>query len=309
MDCTCKARATRSRLCVSMQRPHKSMHWKRKSIQSKPELTPNKHCSRRSAVVHDGMGFDISRLVGNATTLALTIGSHIEPLLPAPDGVAIAFEPVVHSLIKPQPRLFVVPAAVAAEDGIAAMEKFAGIHGSQSSSLSAPARQAYWNHGVGLIAVPVVSFRGLLASLPPADVLTLHALKTDMQGHDFATLESVGAQLRRAHWVLAETYLRGDSAYKLPVGNDFCSLLLPHMTRMGYKLHELRATLGTPGRPILASSTARARAYCAEDAARARLGTSDGLSTSTPHREANALWRLNTTRLAMPSLKNWRLDN
>ena len=248
------------------------------------------------------------RLVGNATTLALTIGSHVQPLPPAPDGVAIAFEPVVHSLIQPRPRLFVVPAAVAAEDGIATMEKFAGRHGSQSSSLSEPSSQAYWNHGVGIIAVPVVSFGGLLASLPPAESLTLHALKTDMQGYDFVTLASVGERLRRAHWVLSETYLRGDSAYKLAVGNDFCSQLLPHMTRIGFRLQELRATVGTPGRPVLASSTALAHAYCAKDTDSA-LGNGTGLPMGLPHREANALWRLNTTRLKMPKLKHWRLDN
>ena len=244
----------------------------------------------------------LARLIGNATTLVITIGSHVAPVLPPPNGVAIAFEPVVHSLIKPHPNLYVVPAAVAAESGLASMERYGGKHGSQSSSLSEAAYAAYWNKHIAAepLAVPIVSMKGLLNSLPPAANLTLHAMKTDMQGHDYAALSSAGPLLTRVHWLLTEVWLRGRDAYKTPVGNDFCSQHMPHMLSIGFELVALRGTVGVPGRPYLARSTAAGIKFCDKERE---------AKPPTGHREANALWRQNTTTLPAPKLPNWDLGN
>lgn len=253
--------------------------------------------------------------MGNLTTLVLTIGSHIAPLLPPPDGVSVAIEPVVYNQIPPHPNLYIVPAAVSGDgDGVAAMERFAGSIGSQVSSLSDydgnADYSAYYRKikGAPLLAVPVISMGGLLASIPPH--VTLYALKTDMQGHDFSALSSVGPRLRVAHWILSETYLKGTNLYKLQTGNDFCDQWLPHMTRMGYELHALRGAFGVRGRPYLAMNTSQAEDFCAQH-------QDEPPTTAAPpppphglrHREANAVWRLNTTTRKAPHLVNWRLDH
>ena len=116
----------------------------------------------------------------------LNIGSNKDPVTPpanATDTVAIAFEPLVHHLIPPAPRLFVVPAAVSDESGLTAMRLY-DKNGGQSSSLAAG------NEGLGGYVdmsnferriVPVVTMQSVLSSIPSS--IELWFLKTDMQGY------------------------------------------------------------------------------------------------------------------------------
>ena len=59
--------------------------------------------------------------------LYLNIGANLSPLIPpvVNESVAVlAFEPIVYDKINPLDRLFVVPAAVPSEEGVASM----GVH-------------------------------------------------------------------------------------------------------------------------------------------------------------------------------------
>jgi hypothetical protein len=80
------------------------------------------------------------RLADSVRTVLVNIGSNLEPLLPPdndPTVAAIAFEPIVHCNVSQlHPRLYVVPAAVSSEDGLATMEVL-HVNG-VSSSLSSP---------------------------------------------------------------------------------------------------------------------------------------------------------------------------
>lgn len=124
----------------------------------------------------------------------INIGSSVDPILPrqqdGPCVMTIAFEPIVPNLIEENPRLQVVPAAIAASPGLSTMIYMnrQGV----SSSLSEPASSQYWNSnperdGV-LKFVPLPSFLHVLDSIP-IDI-RINFLKTDMQGHDFFALKA-----------------------------------------------------------------------------------------------------------------------
>ena len=171
--------------------------------------------------------------------LIITIGSNDEPLL-SPDNQtgAIAFEPIVAGLIKPSPRLWVVPAAVAASDGIASMRVLSS-QGSpehkHASSLSRPTASTSLKigktHEVQL--VPTIAMRNFL-SLIPAHMQLWH-MKTDMQGYDALALSNAGSALRRLHYINSETWLSKTIAYE-DAHNDFCEDLWPIMRRQGFRL-------------------------------------------------------------------------
>ena len=149
--------------------------------------------------------FTMDKFPASTRRLVINIGSSFDPILPPADDDAvsvIAVEPIVHEKIKRTPRLYVLPAAVAAEDGVAMMSILN--KGGVSSSLSQPAVRSFWTHSNGVRLVPVIALRTLLASIPEA--LGLWYIRTDMQGHDFRTLSSVGDALARAEYVTAETW-------------------------------------------------------------------------------------------------------
>ena len=188
-------------------------------------------------------------------SLVVNIGSHIDPLLPPEDDLTvstIAFEPVVHASIQRVERLHVVPAAVGTMDGLTTMHVYN--HGASSSlsrakdSVLQKLRHvekfnsaAVKASGAGLPAallVPLISFRRVLDELPSE--LPVWLLKTDMQGHDFRTVSSVGELLRRrVHYVHCEVYNNGSRAryYEDTPSNEFCTDWVPHMEALGYELY------------------------------------------------------------------------
>jgi hypothetical protein len=201
-------------------------------------MTSSLHCATLLAVAGVVSGddsapiFQLDKLPPNVNTLLMNIGTNIDPLLP-PDNnesvAVLAVEPLMHSRIRPRPRLYVMPAAVAPEGGVTMMDI---LHtNGVSSSLAAPAHKAFWTRSHGVRVVPVVAFRELLASVPSR--IQLLYIRTDMQGYDYATLRSVGSQLRRVPYITAETWFANQFTYR-GLHNDFCDDLLPFMLGLGY---------------------------------------------------------------------------
>jgi hypothetical protein len=171
----------------------------------------------------------------NGTPIILNIGSNVDPIVPRstddPCTVALAFEPVVSHLIPPHPALHVIPAAVTGEGGWASMFMYntKGV----SSSLSKPKEKAVWNKGGGTVKiVPTISFQTILESLRHYKI---DLIMTDMQGHDFAAVSSVGGLLKGlgVKRLVTEVYKDNIATYQ-GVKNDLCQDWLPHMTSIGY---------------------------------------------------------------------------
>jgi hypothetical protein len=102
-----------------------------------------------------------------------------------------------------------------------------------SSSLSKPAKEADWNKGGGTLkVVPTISFRTILESLR---YYKIDLIMTDMQGHDFEAVSSVGGLLKEVgvKRLITEVYKDNIATYK-GVNNDLCRDWLPHMTSIGY---------------------------------------------------------------------------
>ena len=115
----------------------------------------------------------------------LNIGCNTDPIAPPANDssvATIAFEPMVPHKIQPQPRLFVVPAAIASEPGLATM---APLLGGQASSL-APIADRHLKRMIQSAEevrappriVPIVSMNHVLDALDRPD-LTLWFLKTE----------------------------------------------------------------------------------------------------------------------------------
>ena len=226
------------------------------------------------------------------TKLFMNIGSNVDPVVAHSshkDVVSVAFEPIVPHLIRPirtYPRLLIVPAAVSARSGTATMhlygrsQKFVG----SSSSLSTRSRVEEGVVELGqtgngteirhtlaskkLMArsstrtVPLISMQAVLAAIPPSTKLLY--LKTDMQGHDFEAISSVGANLTRAQYVKNEVDFPAwpwqPGKFKqsaADVRNDFCLDHWPHMTRLGFRFLQL-----AEGKNILLHSAQAAQAFC-----------------------------------------------
>jgi hypothetical protein len=171
----------------------------------------------------------------NGTPIILNIGSNVDPIVPRstddPCTVALAFEPVVSHLIRPHPALHVIPAAVTGEGGWASMYMY-NTKGA-SSSLSKPAKEDFWNEGGGALkVVPTISFRTILESLRHYKI---DLIQTDMQGHDFEAVSSVGGFLKEAgvKRLITEVCKDNIATYE-GVNNDLCRDWLPHMTSIGY---------------------------------------------------------------------------
>jgi len=217
------------------------------------------------------------RLPNSTRAIMMNIGSNIDPVQVDRETThyqktaVIAFEPIVPHLIPESPNLFVVPAAVAAEDGVAMMLvlgrslKWVG----SSSSLAALSNTSYSptakllrSQPKGMAArskgtvrvVPIISMRGVMASLPHLPCLYL---KTDMQGYDFSSLASVGNEILRFQYLRTEVYL--SRSMFIGVQNDFCKNWLPHMTHLGFTLVGLIAATAKGAFTILPEN---ARASC-----------------------------------------------
>ena len=186
---------------------------------------------------------DLGRM--NGAHVILNIGSNDDPIVPRPTDdpctVALAFEPVVSHLIPSHPALHVIPAAVTGEGGWATMHMY-NKHG-VSSSLSKPSKKANWNSDGGTLkVVPTISFRTILESLQN---FKIDMIMTDMQGHDFAAVSSVGDLLKEVgvKRLITEVYKDNIVSYQ-GVNNDLCHDWLPHMTSNGYVFEGLTEMRG-----------------------------------------------------------------
>eukprot|EP00966_Prymnesium_polylepis_P021908 503549-Prymnesium_polylepis.1 len=150
-------------------------------------------------------------LPASITQVVLNIGSNLQLTRPPSDSTVavVAFEPIVHCKIEATERLYVVPAAVSAADSVSTM-RVLGQSG-VSSSLAKPSKLAQTimmetKDKEEIRLVPVLAMKSVLDSLPQQIVF----LKTDMQGHDFQTLQSAGRQLaERVHYIHSEVFYAG----------------------------------------------------------------------------------------------------
>jgi FkbM family methyltransferase len=203
------------------------------------------------------------------TALHIDFGASLDPLLPPASNksiASIAFEPVRYSAIKHhigherhRGRMFVSPAAVAAEDG----EQEMGIwhkYGAASSlakpvgHFSSTASDSNGKH-LSTITVPVLSSRVILDAVPSA--IDIWLLKTDMQGFDFKALRGAGEALRRVRYMKTEVWIHNEIVYE-GVRNDFCNDFLPYLVSMGFELVEL----ANDGGRTLAVGPAGGEGFC-----------------------------------------------
>ena len=185
-------------------------------------------------------------------SVLLNIGSSSNPVLPDPNTASVlslAFEPILEVVgkIAAHEKLLVVPAAVSSFDGLRTMRTYNT--GGVSSSLGRAATTDFWNdnktRGDGRqVVVPVLSLKTVLSSLPLR--VEVPYLKTDMQGADFAAIESLLGHdlkginmLRRIPYILTEVWLQNEQSY-LGFHNDLCRNWLPLMDAAGYKLVYIR---------------------------------------------------------------------
>ena len=226
----------------------------------------------------------------------LDVGANTDPLLPPADdagALTLAFEPITFGAIAPAPgRLHVLPVAVAGFSGLATMRLYNQRDRMQSSSLSA-SRTGLSKHGERV--VPVLALASLLQAVPPN--VTIELLKTDIQGHDFATLSSVDAStLRRAPFIRAEVWLGARQNY-VGVRNDLCRDFLPHLSALGY---ELLAVVRFDG--VLVTRQGKSERYCARQ--EQRKGAGAGAAGSWTD-EADSYWRLASSRHLTPPRVGW----
>ena len=107
-------------------------------------------------------------------SVIMNIGSNLDPIVPrtedGPCVMSIAFEPIVHSQIPTHPRLFVVPAAIGATQGLATMTVLNA--NGLSSSLARPGKSNSWNNKKGrdgsVKIIPIISLAHVLKSIPYA---------------------------------------------------------------------------------------------------------------------------------------------
>jgi hypothetical protein len=240
--------------------------------------------------------FKLGQLPEGTRAVLLNIGSNVSPLQPPRDNssiISIAFEPVVAAHIRAAPGLYVVPAAVGREAGLAMMRVYRA--DGQASSFHEPAAGASFKQDARPSQiVPVVSMSMVLNSIPVE--LLIWYLKTDMQGHDFTAVASAGPALARVPYVMTEVWLERVFSYE-GVSNDFCRDWLPHMLALGYEPVSLVGDWGM-GRMIykhlFIGGEKQAGRYCASDAER---------NASTPRagkREANAFWAKRGTGVLPP---------
>lgn len=248
-------------------------------------------------------GMALLHLPNEIKTVIVNIGSNLDPLLPPEDDptvAAIAFEPIVSCNISHHPRLYVVPAAVSSEDGMALMN-VAHQHG-VSSSLYEPTKKVHAmlsaNTGVAETEkiVPMVAMTTFLNSIPER-IDILH-IKTDMQGHDYSALSSAGALLRRAHYLETEVYFRGVETYK-GAKNDFCRDTFPFMRSIGFEVigvynrHKYSDSLHKSNlKHGIATDAASADAFCKRETLKGAVSVS--------LYEGNAYWKRNDTTLQPP---------
>lgn len=228
-------------------------------------------------------------------TVVINVGSNLDPILPrkedGPCAKSIAFEPMVGCQIEEHPQLNVVHAAVSSNSGLTGM-RFYNRNG-LSSSLSVPSTKEAWadknkNKKYGkLSVVPLVSMHDVLSSIPPS--VNIQYLQTDMQGHDFDAISSVGFHLakRGIAYIKTEIWVDDTVSYE-GVQNDLCRDWLPYMTKIGYVLDSLRTA-----NPKKYSSPAEAERVCNEVV---KNSAGKKRPQKVGRKEGDAYWRLKTVQ-------------
>ena len=213
----------------------------------------------------------------------------MEPVKPPQDDpscVSIILEPVVACKIPPAERMYVVQAAVSANETLSTMGVYnRGI----SSSLSPVAKDDWWNTGKRrspFTIVPVLSLRTVIASIP--DRVAIWFLMTDMQGHDFAALANAGDLLDRVHYMKNEVWIGNVQSYA-GLRNDFCLDHFPFLVDRGFALKKVAQKHKT---------WYRDGAHAARDCPATPRARVPGLN------ESDALWSRPGTTLPRPP--HWR---
>ena len=185
---------------------------------------------------------DLGRKDG--TRVILNIGSNLDPIVPRPNDnpctIALTFEPIVGHRIPQHPALHVIPAAVTGSSGWSTMNIYN--RDGRSSSLSKASYKDGWNNHSQLKVVPTIGLRLILESLRNFEI---DFILTDMQGHDFAAVSSVGDFLAKAGVKRLVTEVYRDQVFTYQgVQNDLCQDWLPHMTNIGYVFEGLTEMSG-----------------------------------------------------------------
>ena len=196
-----------------------------------------------SVATHHAPPINIGRKKG--THIIMNIGSNLDPIIPRPSDdpctVSIAFEPIVSHLIPKHPALHVIPAAVTGDsNGWSAMNIYN--KDGRSSSLSKASYKDSWNKHSEVKLVPTISFQQVLESLKGYEI---DLILTDMQGHDFAAVSSVGNLLAEVGVKRIVTEVYKDKVFTYEgAQNDLCENWLPHMTKVGYVFEGLTKMSG-----------------------------------------------------------------
>jgi FkbM family methyltransferase len=141
-----------------------------------------------------------------AKKLIINVGSNDDPPISSdPSIYTIGVEPVLKTAarIKPNPKLFVITAAIGPRQGLAKFFTYA--NGGVASSLSEAENfnWAYTPDGYPpVLFVPVITLKTLLEAIPPEIVIVY--LKIDAEGWDLDVVESAGDSISRAQTVQTE---------------------------------------------------------------------------------------------------------
>jgi FkbM family methyltransferase len=167
--------------------------------------------------------------------VVINVGSNRDPPISQDtDTCTIAVEPILKtaSLIKPHPRLWIIPVAVSDTIGFAKMNVY---NKDGASSSLAPANDKLewsksWAHAPKdyqqINFVPVIPLSLLLESIPSH--IEIVFLKTDMQSYDLRAVKSAEAALKQCHSIYSEVYCHGFQTYAA-ADNDMANfeLLIP----------------------------------------------------------------------------------
>uniref|UniRef100_A0A7S3NHY6 Methyltransferase FkbM domain-containing protein n=1 Tax=Aureoumbra lagunensis TaxID=44058 RepID=A0A7S3NHY6_9STRA len=232
--------------------------------------------------------------------IIINIGPNLNPALPhRPNTEVLALEPMVGCRITGlrNPHVHIIHAAVGANSSLAQMNWY---HvNAESSSFSHPTVRANWNNNPktnrGKKIVPVIGMSDIFKAIPPE--LEVWYLKTDMQGFDFQAIVSGGEYIKRAHYILTETWFGNVQSYS-NVQNDFCKHLFPYMISMnfipikgedGYKTNDM---LNRPGVKLInGKSIDEIKTLCNEQAL---------LPERTGSLEGDVFWKRVDTTLEEP---------
>lgn len=164
-----------------------------------------------------------------------------------PNMCTVAFEPLLSTIRimeKSLPhyanstRLFVLPTAVSNKWGFRTFFKEQRRRGDSSSFHKLNPDADEENGGLKQefftpIVVPVIPLSAIVDAIP--EDRELFGLKTDLQGHDFLTVSSLGDRIKRFGQVLVETYV-GETQLYTGVENNFKKNFLPWFESKGFKL-------------------------------------------------------------------------